>query len=214
MKSRWIILLGRIGSVLLVIGLSFMLISLILMSGQKAGPIFPLFPSQWSSFSGGSQMLICHPSKGLSVSLTTNNSLQLYFINMHPQQLREWAMSWVREHNPSLNESQVSSKMRTAPVLEAFLQVHPENVLLNEVANGKLFIEYFPQKVVNITIVVYNSLTTSTSINMELVSISTLIPRQNAVPIAEVLIAFGVVSVLPLTVMKIKSRSRSDRTKV
>jgi hypothetical protein len=184
------------------------------MSGQKWDFNTTISPDRWLWFSGSQQMIICHPSKGLRVSMTTNNSLQQYFINMHPQQLGEWTRSWVKEHYPSLNESQVLSEMKTAPVLEAFLQAHPGNVLLHEEMNGKWFIEYFPLKVVNITIITYNSLSTLTSFSVEETSITTYIPRQNAIPIAEVFIAFGVVSVLPLAVMKIKSHFGSNRTQV
>lgn len=212
MRLRWIILLGRVGSVLLVIGLSFMLISQILMYGQKGGPSGLQPPGRWFIFGWSSQMVICHPSKGVTVSMTTNNTLQLYFINMHPQQLSAWAYSWVREHYPSLNGSQVLNRMNNKDVLEAFLMTHPE-ILLNEGVNSKWFIEYFPPKVVNITMVLCNSLSTSASFNMEFASISTFVPRQNAIPVAEVLIAVGVVFALPFSVMKIKDRVRSNRGK-
>ena len=209
MTSRVFALLGRIGSILLATGLALALVCIITAtSGPTIEPRWTSRPVTWT-FMSHPQYLTCHPQKGVRISVISNSSLQIYVLGTHPLQLREWALSWVKEHFPSLNESQVYWAMLNISVLNAYLQTHPENVMLSEGVKGEWSIEFFPPKVTNVTLVASNPSLNSISVNMKTTPITTLVPRQRAFTVTEVLFVSGIALALPRTVKKSKDYLRS-----
>jgi len=208
MKPRVFVLLGRIGSILLATGLALGLVCVIpATSGPTIEPRWTSRPMTWTPYSHP-QYSPSNPQKGVRISVTSNSSLQIYVLGTHSLQLREWALSWVKEHFPSLNASQAYWATLDMSVLEAYLQTHPENVMLNEGVKGEWSFEFFPPNVTNVTIVVSNPSLAPTSVDMKTTPIATLVPRQRAVTITEVLFATGIVLALPRIVQKSKNRAR------
>ncbi len=205
MKSRWITVLGRTGSVLLVVGLALALLSLIptAPAGFNAMGGFDLMPRKYHVFP---YTRVYSPQIGARITVTSNNSVQLYLLATHAVELNEWAETWIRENHPDLDETQIWSEMYNVSVLHEFLQAHPEALLHNETVNGEYSLDYFPSKVTNATIVVSNPSLIWAKGKIYLKEISTLVPRERVVLPAEVLIASGVVLALPCTAQKSKTR--------
>jgi hypothetical protein len=201
MKSRWITLLGRTSSVLLVVGLALALLSLIptAPAGFNAMGGFDLKPGKYHTFL---YTRVHSPQIGARITVTSDNSVQLYLLATHSLELSEWTESWIREHYPDINETQIWSEMYNVSVLHEFLQAHPRFLILNETVNGEHSLDYFPSKVTNVTILVSNPSLTWADGKIYLKEIATLVPRERVVMPAEVLIASGVVLALPWTAQK------------
>lgn len=197
MKSRWITIPGRTGSVLLVVGLALALLSLIPtaptgMFNAMGG--FDLKPGKYRAFP---YTRVYSPQIGARITVTSNNSVQLYLLATHALELSDWAESWIREHFPDL-----WSEIYNVSVLHEFLQAHPGTLLLNKTVNGEYSLDYFPSKVTNVTIVVPNPSLMWAKGKIHLTEIATLVPRERVVLPAEALIASGVVLALPWTAQK------------
>jgi hypothetical protein len=203
MKSRWITVLGRTGSVLLVVGLALAILSLIptAPAGFNAMGGFDLMPRKYHVFP---YTRVYSPQIGARITVTSNNSVQLFLLATHALELSEWAESWIREEYPDLDETQIWSEMYNVSVLHEFLQAHPGALLLNETVNGEYSLDYFPSKVTNATIVISNPSLMWADGDIYLKEIATLVPRERVVMPAEMLIASGVVLALPWTVQKSK----------
>lgn len=201
MKPRWVALLGRTGSVLLVVGLALALVSMIPSAplGFTSSSWFTLQPRKYFVHF---QTIVCSPQTGIRVSVTSNVSLQLYLLAMHHLQLNEWARSWVMENFPDLNESEIWQGIYNATVLEAFLQMHLEDVLLNETVNRDQPVDFFPSKVTNVTVVISNPSLMRVDVDVDVGGITTLAAKERVVLPAEVLIASGAILVLPWPVRK------------
>jgi len=211
MKHKIIALLGRTGSILIVIGLALGLVST-----QPPRVVTSTFPSRFYVFPRRYTLIFPppyigtpSPRYGFRFSVTFNNSLQFYIIATHPSQLREWVFSWTKEHYPALNESQVYREMFNASVLEAYLQTHPENVLLNQGVKGGWSIDFFPQKATNVTVVFSNPSIMSIDMNMKITGITTPVPRNHALMLIQTLLVSGTVLTLPWAVKKSKDYVRS-----
>ncbi len=189
MRSRWITLLGRGGSILLVLGLVLALVYTI-----------PSVPSGTMSSSGanlrpggchvGPHTRVYSPKKGLRIELTANNTLQLYLIATHYEEVIEL-------HG-----------MCDVSVLKAFLQRQPEDVLRNETVHRVFSLDFFPSKLTNITAVLSNPSQAWIDADLKISGRTTLVSRERAVAPAQILIASGAVLVIPLVVMGIRMRRR------
>jgi len=197
MKHRWIVLLGKIGSILLTAGLALGTVYMIpAIPGPTSEPKFTLWPERWLFFSHPVYQT-CHLQKGIRILVTSNNSLQFYLVATQYLEVRTWLFSWIKEHFPALNESQYYTVMYNISILEAYLQTCPENVMLSERVNGEWSTEFFPQKVANVTIIVSNPSLAAISVNLKTTPIATLVPRQRALTITEILIISGIVLAIP-----------------
>jgi len=211
MKPRWINLLGRIGSILLVIGLALALVSRIPLSVSRVTSTnrFILGPEKYSLYISPNYTGVYSPQMGLRISVTTNNSLQLYLLSAHPLRFTGWAKTWIAENFPNLNEAQISMGLNNASVLEALVQAHSTDVLLNEEVKGNFSTTYFPQKITNATIVVSNPSLIPVDVNVEVKGLFTVVPRERVVTPAITLIVSGIVLVLPWTIGKGRDYFRS-----
>lgn len=206
MRSRWITLLGRTGSILIALGLASVLVSAIPpRSLLEMGPWrFTSRPEKYDIIHAGAYL----PQKGCRILIATNDSLQIYFLAAHPLQLLESIKSWIKEHFPTLNETQVLMRWE-ASVLEAFLQTRPEDILLKETVKGERSIDFFPPKATNVTVLVSNPSLMPVDVNRKITVMSTVVPRGRIATTIEVLTALGVALALPWTVKKSKDYVRS-----
>ena len=104
MNKRWITLLGRLGTVLIVIGLALALLSLVppqkvLGSDFMGSPIIqsetfltPFYSSE-----------VLTPQRSLQVTIEANNSVMAYLLKVG----KDYLYSWIRDNLPddSQNES-------------------------------------------------------------------------------------------------------------
>jgi hypothetical protein len=145
--KRWIILLGRGGTVLIAIGLALLLVSLIPSAqlGSFAGGGWVIFPKRFeASFED-----ILTPQQGLQVTITTNDTLTVYILEVSIQTLYDW----ISEHQ--LEQGMTPPDFSNVTNLEAFLEANPDSIgWQGEIRNGK--IEYVPTKVTNATLIFSN----------------------------------------------------------
>ena len=134
--KRWIIFLGRGGTVLLSIGFALLLVS--------------LFPSAQLVSTGGSgstipEMFETHfehvltPQQGLEITITADGTLTVYLLEVSSQTI----YNWIGGYNTSIAR------------LEEFLEANPGSIgLYREMSEGE--IEYIPTKVTNATLILSN----------------------------------------------------------
>lgn len=205
MRRRWIALLGRVGMVLLVIGLALLLVSLIppAPSGFSGGSGFSLGPEKYQihgyPFSG-----VYSPQSGLQLSVESNNSINFYLLDVNNLQLEEGILNWVRESFPDLNETEIWQGRYNTSVLEAYLQSYPESILLEKTVEGEWSGNFFPTKVVNVTPVFSNPSLNRVEVDIEMKGIMALASRERVLTPAQWLIPIGILLALPRGYMRIK----------
>ena len=185
--KRWIIFLGRGGTVLISIGFALLLVS--------------LFPSAQLGSTGGSgsiipEMFETHfervltPQQGLEITITANGALTAYILEVSSQTI----YNWIGEYNNSITR------------LEEFLGANPDSIgLQKEMSEGE--IEYIPTKVTNATLILSNP--GSKRINWEFeASITAIIaPGTKVRNLAQWTIPIGFVLALPWLVQLWKEKT-------
>jgi len=185
--KRWIIFLGRGGTVLIAIGLALLLVSLIppAQLGTYGGSTF-VAPKTFDPLSYYEPILT--PQQGLQITITANDTLTIYILEVRTQTLYDW----INEHHP---EPYVGSLWNVTN-LEEFLEANPNSIgRQEEMREGK--IDYVPTKVTNATLIFSNPSSNYITVDYE-VSITTLIaPGTKVRNLAQWAIPIGFVLALP-----------------
>ena len=174
---RWITLLGRTGTVILMVGLALVLVSL--------PP--PASPSQSSSSGSMSpeeykveQSGVYRPQTGFQISVESTDNVRVYLIGVGLLEFNNWKtqvreaypdlpymlidflvmpLMFVREAYPDLDDPQIEDIMDIVwniSVLDKGLQRHPEILLWQSPPSSTLSHEFFPADVLYITVIVAN----------------------------------------------------------
>ena len=197
MRNRWAALFGRAGSVLLSIGLAFVLLSIIppIPSGSRG-------EGSGDSLSRSYLMWCCYdvisPQFGIRVTAESNTSLQLILLDWVRFELDDLIESWMKEQFPGLNETQISREIRKMSFLELFLEANPEHILLRDVLDPDQPYDFFPSRATNVTVVLANPSPDRVLVEwVRVEGIATLVPRDRTLTPAGLLILSGTVLALP-----------------
>ncbi len=200
MKSRWTEVIGRIGSVLLAIGLGLVLISAIPPTPPESilGWAYVLIPETYD-LSPSSQII--SPKKGLHILGASNGSFQVYLVGVHRDQLLSWIRSWVRQQFPNGEEW----VLYEISALDAFLRTHPDDILLSMAVSDQSSFDFFPQGLTNVTVVTSNPSSAWVDVSIELGSITTLAPKERVVIPGTATSVCGLVLVFAWAIQKRKA---------
>ena len=196
MRARWIALTGRIGSVLLVIGAVLALVA-----------VTPPAPTGYTSSTGTSLRpgtyygnpftRVYSVSAGLRLVTSSNTSLTLYLIETDYQEFSLWVEFWLDENFPGLDGDQKVISTYNSTVLEAYIEAHPEEVLLEREISGDETTDYFPQSPTNVTAFFSNPSERWVELDVRLAGISGLVPKENIMLPTITVIVLGFLLIVP-----------------
>lgn len=193
MNNRWITLLGRMGTVLIVTGFAFILLSLVppqkvLGSDFKGSPIIQSETFLTPFYSPE----VLTPQRSLQVTIEANNSVMIYLLKVGKDHL----YSWIRDNLP--DDPQDESYMFNASMLEVFLNAHSDFVAWQgDTAYGHVEFEYVPTRIVKVTLVLSNSGSKPVRVNYSGKKLNLIAPKERVLTSAELTIPLGIVIVIP-----------------
>ncbi len=183
--KRWIIFLGRGGTVLASIGSALLLVSLI--------PPAQLGSSVGSGVVPGNMFfdffeLVVTPQRGLEVTINASDTLAVYILEVSAQTI----FDWISEHYSEQEIPFYNNVTR----LEEFLEANPDSIgQEKEMREGK--IEYIPTKVTNATLVFSNPSSDSITVEYEASMTAIVAPGAKVRNLAQWTIPIGFVLALP-----------------
>jgi hypothetical protein len=148
--KRWIIFLGRGGTVLIAIGLALFLVSLIppAQTGGFMGGEY-VAPKTFRPLSYFEHISTLTPQQGLKIKMTFNGTLNVYLLEVSTQTLYDW----ISTHHPEQNMTYPDFFNVTR--LEEFLEANPNSISWQaQMLEGT--VEYTPTKVTNATLILAN----------------------------------------------------------
>lgn len=194
--NRWIIFLGRGGSVLIAIGLALLLVSLIPSAQLTTYSTKTAIPPKWVQLSIEQ---ILTPQQGLRVTITANGSLDVYILEVSSQVLYQR----VDDSKDLLNVTD----------LEEFLEANPGSIgWHDEVRNGEIKHEYVPTKVTNATLVFSNPSSVYVPVDYEVSITSLVAPGIKVRNLAQWAIPIGFVLSIPWLTRLWKERTTNHRS--
>jgi len=190
--KRWIIFLGRGGTVLIAIGLALLLASFI-PSVQLGGFVGTTFvaPKKFHPLAYFEAVPTLTPQQEIQVTITANGTLKVYLLEVSTQAVYDW----ISEHHP---EQEMTFDFFNLTRLEEFLEANPDSISWQEeIRNGKIGYGYVSTKVTNVTIILSNPTSDYIIVDYEGTKTSIVAPGTKVRNLAQWTIPIGFVLTLP-----------------
>jgi len=186
--KRWIIILGRGGTVLLAIGLALLLVSLIPPAQIATFGRKTAIPPKWAQ---PSIERILTPQQGLRLTITADGILDIYILEVTSEVLYQW----------------VTEDFLNVTDLEDFLEANPDVIGWHDIVrNGEIKHEYVPTKVTNTTLVFSNPGSEYVPVDVEVSITSLIAPGTKVRNLAQWVIPIGFVFSFPWLTQLLKEK--------
>ena len=225
---RWITLLGRIGTVILMIGLALLVFSLI---PSGAG-----FQSAWSQTIEPEQYMIRElrvysPQTGLQISVNSTDNVRVYLLGVSPVELDNWRTllketypdsdpylemfiysytvpmiffheACPEETLPDLDDPQTWDVMWDVAALDKGLQTHPEIILWGPPPSSSFSHELFPADALDIIAVIANPSSNTVVVYMEIRDLAAVAAKERVIVASRLLIPIGIALAIPWLILR------------
>lgn len=202
----WTNLIGRIGTVLLMIGLALAIISFTPSAtfGYEIGQTWWLTPEKYQVIHSS----VYTPQTGIQITVDSNSTVKLYILGVSAFELEDWTLNWVNETYPGLEGYRMWDAISNLTALEKFLQAHPHAVLWESTLEQSISRSYFPSTVLNVTLIVANPTLNSAEVETKIAQKTALAPNERVAIPALCLIPIGVVLAIPWMIRgKVKKKT-------
>ena len=222
-------LLGRTGTVLLMVGLALIVV-------WAPPPGSPHQSSSSGTMPAGEYKIghrgVYRSQTGFEISVESSESVRVYLLGLSSGELEDWRtqvreaypdlddmwikiftmpLVFVREAYPDLDDHQIEDIMDivwNVSVLDKGLQTYPEIVLWQSPPSTALSHEFFPEDVLAVTVVVANPSSGNATVRTRIRDLAALAPRDRVIVPAVLLISIGIALTVPwLVLRKVKKRT-------
>ncbi len=174
---RWISVIGRTGTVFLMVGLAL--------------GLFFLIPPRQSPYRGGLLQVrageyelmiegtVLTPESGIAISIESNNSVYAYVLQIDT--FRNW---W-------------PGSLRNLTILNTILQNSPSAVLWKSGTGNSVTEDFFPAVDINASIIVANPSASSVQVEWKVSNLTSIVPRYRFLLLLEIIIPTGVILTIP-----------------
>jgi hypothetical protein len=209
--KRQIILLGRLGTVIVAVGLALLLVSLIPPSGvmsfgsggQLAPETFrPLGPMPFGNPSSNETFYFEYltsltPQQELKVNLTCNGTINVYLLNINSNTLFQ-----------ALNSNSTENQSQNVTLIEDYLNANPD-VIAWEKQLSEGTVDYTPTTIINATLILSNPTQNTITVNYDGKILSIFVPAAKAQLLAFGAIPVGLILALPWLINLRKHKNHS-----
>jgi len=228
---RWITLLGRIGTVILMIGLALLVAWLIPSSvNYKSGWMGPIEPGQYMH--EGSQ--VYSPQNGLQISVEASDNVHVYLLGATLLELDNWKTllreAYADSESPGLEmfiefytvpllffheaypeqtlkgedlyNPQTQGMTWNVSVLDKGLETHPEIILWDPPPGTTFSHELFPEDVLNIIAIVANPSSDTVEVQVDIKEVLAVAPKDRIIFPAQFLISIGIALAIPWLILR------------
>jgi hypothetical protein len=223
---RWMTLLGRIGTVILMIGLALLVFSHIpLGTGFQPQPQ-PIEPEKYII----TELGVYTPQTGLQILVNSSGNVNVYLLGLSSVELDNWTtqigeaypslfpgsgymlpasfavpLIFAREAYPGLNDTQIEDIMAIrwdVAVLDNGLQTHPEIILWDPPPSSTFSYEFSPADTLDIMAVVANPSSNTVEVSMETRDLATVAAKERVILATRLLIPIGIALAIPWLILK------------
>jgi len=222
---RWITLVGRIGTVILAIGLA-LLVAWLIPSGSSSwsGVSQPVEPEQYMI----SELGVYSPQTAFRISVESSDNVRVYLVGVSPDELNDWIAllretypnffetvsnfytvpliffheAYPEQTSPYLGDPQTESRIWDVAVLDKGLQTHPEIILWGPPPSSSFSHELFPADVLHIWVIVANPSDGTVAVDTKVWDLTTLAPKERVIRPAILFISIGIALAIPWLILR------------
>jgi len=230
---RWVTLLGRIGTVILAIGLALLVFSLIPSgAGSQYGWSQPIGPEQYML----EELWVYSPQTGLQISMESTDNVHVYLLGVSPVEHDNWRTllmeaypdsdphlvmfiysytvpllffheAYPEQPFPDLFGPQTQNMVWNVTVLDKGLETHPEIILWDPPQGSTFSHELFPEDVLNMMAVVANPSSNTVEVDWKVKEIAAVASKDRIIVAARLLIPIGIALAIPWLILRKVKRS-------
>lgn len=218
---RWVTLLGRIGTVILMIGLALLVASRIPLDTGYSGIRGPISPEEYRI----EHSQVYAPQTGFQISVESTDNIRVYLLGVRPVELDNWQtqvveaypdlplmtdrfimpLVFLREAYPDLDDPQIPDIMDIMwdiAVLDKGLQTYPEIILWDPPPSTTLSHEFISTDELYITVMVANPSSNTVEVATKVTDLTALAAKERVVAAARLLVSIGIALAIPWLVSK------------
>jgi hypothetical protein len=226
---RWMTLLGRIGTVILAIGLALLIAWLIPSgTGGKSGWSGPIEPEQYET--GGPE--VWSPQNGLQISVNATDNVRVYLLGASLPELDNWKTllreaypdsddpglemfiesytlpllffheAYPEQIPPDFFDPETRGMVWNVTVLDKGLEKHPEIILWDPPPGSTFSHELFPEDILSIVAVVANPSSDTVEVDVWITEVTAVAPKERIIFPAILLISIGIALAIPWLVLR------------
>ena len=226
---RWVTLLGRIGTVILAIGLALLVFSLIPSgAGSQYGWSQPIGPEQYML----EELWVYSPQTGLQISMESTDNVHVYLLGVSPVEHDNWRTllmeaypdsdphlvmfiysytvplfffheAYPEQTLPNLDDPQTQSMLWNVAVLDKGLQAHPEIILWDPPPGSSFSHELLSaDALLDIMAVIANPSSNTVEVDWKVKEIASVVAKERAIVAARLLIPLGIVLAIPWLILR------------
>jgi hypothetical protein len=199
--KRLTVLVGRVGTVLMAVGLALLLISLIPTREETYEPYDHTL--QTSQFSYSPFQLTLNPQRGIRVRVEADSELKVYILQTN----FEYMSNWLSNNAPAGNYS----RMWETSMLEAFLGNHSNMISYQRNVTGEVEFEYIPTKVEQAMLIFANYGNTAVACEHQISVVNLVAPSRKMFMTAEIIIPVGLVLSAPWFIYLWKEKQKQQK---
>jgi len=221
---RWVTLLGRIGTVILMIGLALLVASRINPTTGYTGHRAPISPEKYHVM----HSQVYTPQTGFQISVESTDNIRVYLLGISPVELDNWrtllretypdldeifiefhAVPMIFFHEvypeeilPNLDDPQTWDMMWDVAVLDKGLQTYPEIVLWESPPSTTLSHEFISTDELYITVMVANPSFNTVEVETKISDLTALAGKERVTLAAKLLISIGIALAIPWLILR------------
>jgi hypothetical protein len=226
---RWITLLGRIGTVILAIGLALFVFFLIPSGARyEPGGSQPIGPEQYML----EELWVYLPQTGLQISVESTDNVRVYLLGVSQVELDNWITllseaytdpespglemfievytvpmiffheAYPEETSPNLDDPQTQSMVWNVTVLDKGLETHPEIILWGPPPGSSFSHELLPADALDIMVVIANPSSDTVGVDWKVKEIAAVAAKERVIVAARLLIPIGIALAIPWLVLR------------
>lgn len=217
---RWVTFVGRIGTVILAIGLALLVAWLIpSVSSSWSGVSQSVEPEQYMI----SELGVYSPQIAFKISVESSDNVRVYLVGVSPDELDNWRQllsetypnffetvsnfytvpliffheAYPEETSPYLGDPQTESRIWDVAVLDKGLQTYPDIILWDPPPSSAYSSEFYPADVLHIWVIVANPSDGTVTVDTKVWDLTTLAPKERVIRPAILFISIGIVLAIP-----------------
>jgi len=219
---RWITLLGRIGTVILMIGLALFLVSRIPTPTGYTGSSGSISPGEYQIEHSGVYLA----QTGFQISVNSSDNISVYILGVSLVELDSWKTllketypgsqvstyyivpmiffheAYPEQPLPDLFAPQTPSMLWAIAVLDKGLQTHPGIILWDPPPSSAFSYEFFPADVLDLTFIIANPSSNVAEIETEIRYSTGLVAKGNVILAIRLLISIGIALAIPWLILR------------
>lgn len=203
--SRWIMLFGRGGTILISVGCAMLLVSLIPSAPLKSFQIYGHMEGRTWRMPYSERVLT--PQEELSINLVVNETIKTYLLEVNIIDIIEWMRKKI-----SMESTTDPQKIYQEEHILEYLEANPHVKVSEEIiAKGETILKHVPAKITNVTLVLHNPNPNTIEFNIKIFKSRIMAPKARLQSAGQIIVPLGLALTIPRIIVSLQTKKKKNQ---